>query len=95
MIGGTRGEESLQEFSLMPIYEYTCEKCGQDFEHLAKSMAASSARVECPQCGSAKTLRRMSVCSVKGETTIAAAPARAHAPSCACCRPGGGCPMQQ
>ena len=81
---------------IVPIYEYTCEKCNKDFDHLAKSMAASEAKVPCPECGSAKTTRKMSVCCVKGETTSTPArSAAAHAPSCACCRPRGACPMQR
>ena len=34
----------------MPIYEYTCEKCGHEFETLLRG----SEQPECPKCGSKK-----------------------------------------
>ena len=34
----------------MPIYEYSCTKCGQQFEKLQKNAAEET--VVCPNCGS-------------------------------------------
>lgn len=45
----------------MPIYEYACPGCGQDFEKL---LFRTDERVECPACGSAEVRRRLSSFSV-------------------------------
>jgi putative FmdB family regulatory protein len=63
----------------MPIYEYTCEKCKKSFDHLARTMTASSP-VKCPECGSAKTQRALSVFAVGAE-----------GPSASQSLPTGGC----
>ena len=34
----------------MPIYQYKCAKCSNDFE-LRKSYHEDSGKVDCPQCG--------------------------------------------
>jgi len=44
----------------MPIYEFVCSKCNNDFEELVFSQ---SEKVACPQCGSKKVKRAMSVFS--------------------------------
>ena len=44
----------------MPIYEYACPGCKQDFELLLRS----SERPECPNCGSGRVQRRVSVPAV-------------------------------
>lgn len=41
----------------MPIYEYTCRKCGHDFEAL---VPRPTAKAPCPECGSKKVTKRMS-----------------------------------
>jgi putative FmdB family regulatory protein len=42
----------------MPIYEYTCQTCGHDFEYLVRNGAAPA----CPKCGSSRELaKRFSV----------------------------------
>lgn len=40
----------------MPIYEYECKKCGEEFEKLVMS----GDEVRCPKCGSSQVARRMS-----------------------------------
>jgi len=42
----------------MPIFEYLCNKCGNDFEELVFGKAP---RVSCPSCGNKKVQRAMSV----------------------------------
>jgi len=42
----------------MPIYEYHCEKCGQDFECLV----LGSHKPECTACSSKKVKKLMSPC---------------------------------
>jgi putative FmdB family regulatory protein len=41
----------------MPIYEYTCDRCGHAFEALVRA----AERAECPQCGSTKLSKMLSV----------------------------------
>lgn len=78
----------------MPIYEYLCEKCEHEFEHLAKSMSDTGA-VACPKCGSKKTGRKLSVFAVKGPKPAAGAASGGHVHSsgCGCGRPHGSCRM--
>jgi putative FmdB family regulatory protein len=47
----------------MPIYEYHCDACKADFDHMA-SMKARDQKVPCPQCGSKKTARKLSAPAV-------------------------------
>jgi len=35
----------------MPIYEYRCKECGEEFEKFLRSMSASK-DLCCPKCGS-------------------------------------------
>jgi putative FmdB family regulatory protein len=42
----------------MPIFEYRCEKCGRRFEELVLN---SSAKVDCPDCGSGDVEREFSL----------------------------------
>jgi len=44
----------------MPIYEYRCRNCQKSFEQLILS---SQEKAACPQCGSAKVERLLSVFS--------------------------------
>jgi putative FmdB family regulatory protein len=50
----------------MPIYEYTCKRCEKKFDHLARTMSASDAKVKCPHCGSEKTAKALSVFAAVG-----------------------------
>ena len=64
----------------MPIFEYRCSGCGLDFEQLVRS----EDRVTCPECGSSKVRKQLSV---------VAAPRKAGGGSedaGGCCS-GGGC----
>jgi len=51
----------------MPIYEYECRACEAKFEQLQRTMS-SDAKVKCPECGSVKTARALSVFAVGGES---------------------------
>ncbi len=64
----------------MPIFEYHCSGCGLDFERLVRS----DERVECPECGSPKVRKQLSVVAAprgRGDT---------HDAGGSCCA-GGGC----
>jgi putative FmdB family regulatory protein len=69
----------------MPIYEYTCQACGEDFEKFVRSMSAQN-NVKCPQCGSEQVKKGWSAFASTGSSdgSIAAAAAAAAA-----CSPGG------
>ena len=41
----------------MPIYEYTCQSCGQEFEELIRG----DEQPACPSCGQTRVERQMSV----------------------------------
>ncbi len=69
----------------MPIYEYTCSKCNHRFEKLVRSMTKPQ-EVECPECGSTKTARALSVFAVGAES--AGKSSQSAAPGM-CCRCGG------
>jgi putative FmdB family regulatory protein len=46
----------------MPIYEYTCHQCNEEFELLVQGMGK---KVKCPECGSRKTEKKFSLFGVK------------------------------
>lgn len=43
----------------MPIYEFRCEACGEEFEVLCRNREEAS-EVKCKECGSEKVKRLMS-----------------------------------
>ncbi len=47
----------------MPIYEYRCNKCKEEFEKLIFS---TSAAVCCPKCSSDKVIKKMSLFGMGG-----------------------------
>ncbi len=62
----------------MPMYEFKCKQCGQQYEELVRS---SDEKISCPKCGSAETYKLISTFAPK----MAGA-----APSCATGGCGGG-----
>ncbi len=74
----------------MPIYEYSCRKCGHVFEALLKN--AAEAPPSCPDCGSAKLEKRFSAFAVgrgggKAPDVCSSCPAAdSGGDSCLCCR---------
>jgi len=46
----------------MPLYEYHCKKCDDDFEEL---VMGDESGVKCPSCGSRKVKKLMSACAHK------------------------------
>ena len=57
----------------MPIYEYSCKKCGSDFELLVNS----DSKIACSTCGSERVSRKLSLFAVN------TAPSNS-VPQCAC-----------
>ena len=74
----------------MPLYEYTCGKCNAKFDQLVRAADRDSSRIKCPQCGSTKTARSLSLIAVGGEGKGAAS---TDTPACGRCGEIGGCGM--
>lgn len=60
----------------MPIYEYRCAQCSEQFEELVG--AAWDGKIKCPACSSAQVERLLSTFAVSGAKTDDAEPS-------ACC----------
>ncbi len=79
----------------MPIYEFHCDACDKSFDHLAKSMAERNEKVVCPECGSKKTGRKLSVVMVGA--AAAGQPSggggHQHSGMCGCGKRPGSCGM--
>jgi len=71
-------------FFAMPIYEFTCDACGKDFEKLFRSMTARRPPV-CPHCASRNVHKKFSSFAAAGGD---ARKGRGGAASCATCSSG-------
>ncbi len=49
----------------MPMYEYRCETCGEEFT-LMRPMAERDKAPDCPECGGSETKRGLSAFSTTG-----------------------------
>lgn len=61
----------------MPLYEYYCYNCGDEFEKLMRFADPDIDAPECPTCQSKNTIKRLSMIASFGNTS----PGR-PAPSC-------------
>lgn len=66
----------------MPLYEYECKACGEQFEMLVSADKKDEAKA-CPACGSEDSARMLS--------TFAVGTAAKPGPDCPTCCPGGTC----
>jgi putative FmdB family regulatory protein len=64
----------------MPIFEYTCSKCGKTFEKLV--LSRNQEPPACPQCGAKKVQQQFS--------TFASTSSSARSSGAACAPSGGG-----
>lgn len=56
----------------MPLYEYRCARCGEDFEDLVPATTPDE-EIACPGCGRVGgARRRLSAFAVAGSTTLGA-----------------------
>jgi putative FmdB family regulatory protein len=65
----------------MPIYEYQCKDCGEEFEKFVRSMN-SQEEIICPKCGSSETKKAFSVFGVSS--------GQARSSASSSCAPTGG-----
>lgn len=74
----------------MPIYEYVCEQCGNQFEEIVSSTATDCP--PCPKCASGNTKKLMSTCRTRtgGGRTGARTATTSSSGGCAGCS-GGSC----
>jgi putative FmdB family regulatory protein len=79
--GAARQDNPRRQENAMPIYEYSCEACGREFETLVRSGETPA----CPQCESTRLHKRLSVFA----TASAAESAPALSPCGSCGHPGG------
>lgn len=68
----------------MPLYEFQCAECQDDFEELVRSSTAV-AEVKCPQCGSPRVRRKVSVFASK----VSGGGSGYVAPAASSCSTGG------
>lgn len=64
----------------MPLYEFHCNDCQDEFEELVRSSSAI-AEVKCPECGSQRVRRKVSIFASKVSGRSVAASAASCAPS--------------
>ncbi len=50
----------------MPLYEFTCRKCGARFEELLSLAELEAGDLRCPKCGSRRVERGISTFSTGG-----------------------------
>ena len=62
----------------MPLFEYICKKCGEEFEELV----LKDEKVRCPKCSSARVEKKMSVFAYKSGDKFRAS---SSSSSCATC----------
>jgi putative FmdB family regulatory protein len=66
----------------MPIYEYVCGNCGNEFEKLVFSYSAD---VVCPDCSSTELERKVSLFGFKGGRESVETGGSSVSSSCASC----------
>ena len=62
----------------MPIYEFTCPGCGNEFEKL---VLGGSVAVACPACGADEVKRRLSIFGVGGGAAASSNPGSGNGPT--------------
>lgn len=66
----------------MPIYEYRCIKCNNEFECL---VFASDDSISCPDCKDEKVERLMSACNFKSSGSFPSSTGSAGSTACGSC----------
>ena len=63
----------------MPIFEYKCDKCSEEFEKL---VMGSNTEIECLKCGSKKATKKFSLFGMTGGEKPASSSGGAGCSSC-------------
>ena len=58
----------------MPIFEFVCRGCGQQFEDLMSFVQMEAGEASCPECGSKKVERSMSSFATGSSSGVGSAP---------------------
>ena len=59
------GLQARRDETAMPIYEYRCQECGREFELFVRAADKRSEPV-CPECGSTRVSKAVSLFGVAG-----------------------------
>jgi putative FmdB family regulatory protein len=51
----------------MPVYEYRCAKCGEEFEQFVRSITQQTAPT-CPKCGASDVRKAISLVGTRGNS---------------------------
>lgn len=75
----------------MPIYAYTCPKCDETFDHLARRM--DEAAPACPKCGHSKTAKALTAPAIgaSAQSSSASLPMGGVGGCCPCGKNQGSC----
>ncbi len=71
----------------MPIREFHCTDCSQEFEKIVRASDDAKA-VACPSCGGSHLERKLSTFSARAASTASAASAPMSCPGGMCSMPG-------
>ncbi len=71
----------------MPIYEYCCEACGNNFESLVFGDECPT----CPNCESPKVCKQMSACGFVSKGSGGQTVGKSAGSACSGCKPSAGC----
>jgi putative FmdB family regulatory protein len=67
----------------MPIFEYRCTACSEDFEKL---VFVTTTQINCPRCGSADVNKKFSVFAARGlEKSVGSGCSSCSSSSCSNC----------
>ena len=64
----------------MPLYEYTCSDCGEDFDKIVK-FSEADLMPDCPECGEKNTSKKISAGAVIGVSNGGSRSAASRPPS--------------
>ncbi len=70
----------------MPLYEYHCQSCNQDFEKMVR-MSEADKLPECPHCKSGTTHKKISVFATRGVNSSLSTSAAGGGGSCSSSSP--------
>ena len=73
----------------MPIFEYACKECDQQFE----ALVYGNEKAECPKCHSKKLAPQLSVFAVSAKSSAGSAPSVGACGSCGDPRGPGACSL--